>query len=172
MITSSLAEQLRNAQHVVAFTGAGASAESGIPTFRDELTGLWERFDPAQLATSEAFRADPSLCWGWYEWRRHKVLQAQPSGAHLAIAQLARHVHKLTVVTQNVDDLNERAGSSEVIHLQVLNYWLCWRNGAAPHFYDYQEQPFWAKVLKSHIPQPTFLRYIQETSSHYRILNA
>lgn len=81
MITSSLAEQLRNAQHVVVFTGAGASAESGIPTFRDALTGLWERFDPAQLATSDAFRADPSLCWGWYEWRRHKVLQAQPNGA-------------------------------------------------------------------------------------------
>ncbi|MCQ9391440.1 NAD-dependent deacylase [Pseudomonas viridiflava] len=117
MITSSLAEQLRNAQHVVVFTGAGASAESGIPTFRDALTGLWERFDPAQLATSDAFRADPSLCWGWYEWRRLKVLQAQPNGAHLAIAELARHVPKLTVVTQNVDDLHERAGSRDLIHL-------------------------------------------------------
>lgn len=117
MITRSLAEQLRNAQHVVVFTGAGASAESGIPTFRDALTGLWERFDPAQLATSDAFRADPSLCWGWYEWRRHKVLQAHPNGAHLAIAELARHVPKLTVVTQNVDDLHERAGSQDVIHL-------------------------------------------------------
>ena len=58
MITSTLAQQLRDAQHVVAFTGAGASAESGIPIFRDALTGLWERFNPAQLATSEAFRAD------------------------------------------------------------------------------------------------------------------
>lgn len=95
----------------------GASAESGIPTFRDALTGLWERFDPSQLATSEAFRADPSLCWGWYEWRRHKVLRAQPNGAHLAIAELARYVPKLTVVTQNVDDLHERAGSLDVIHL-------------------------------------------------------
>ena len=92
MITSSLAERLRKTQHVVVFTGAGASAESGIPTFRDALTGLWERFDPAQLATPEAFRADPSLCWGWYEWRRHKVLHAQPNGAHLAISELARHV--------------------------------------------------------------------------------
>lgn len=117
MTISPLAERLRNAQHVVAFTGSGASAESGIPTFRDALTGLWERFDPAQLATSEAFRADPSLCWGWYEWRRLKVLQAQPNGAHLAIAELARHVPKLTVVTQNVDELHERAGSRDVIHL-------------------------------------------------------
>lgn len=114
MTISTLAQRLREAQHVVVFTGAGASAESGIPTFRDALTGLWERFDPAQLATSEAFRADPSLCWGWYEWRRYKVLRAQPNGAHLAIAEL---VPKLTVVTQNVDDLHERAGSRDVIHL-------------------------------------------------------
>ncbi|MGQ8918129.1 SIR2 family NAD-dependent protein deacylase [Pseudomonas lundensis] len=117
MTTSTLAQQLREAKHIVVFTGAGASAESGIPTFRDALTGLWERFDPAQLATLEAFRADPSLCWGWYEWRRHKVLQAQPNGAHLAIAELAKHVPRLTVVTQNVDDLHERAGSLDVIHL-------------------------------------------------------
>ncbi|WP_024693002.1 SIR2 family NAD-dependent protein deacylase [Pseudomonas syringae] len=117
MTTSSLAERLREAQHIVVFTGAGASAESGIPTFRDALSGLWKRFDPAQLATPEAFRADPSLCWGWYEWRRQKVIQAQPNGAHLAIAELTRHVPKLTVVTQNVDDLHERAGSLDVIHL-------------------------------------------------------
>lgn len=70
MTTSTLAQQLRAAQHVVIFTGAGASAESGIPTFRDALSGLWERFDPAQLATGEAFRADPALCWGWYEFNR------------------------------------------------------------------------------------------------------
>lgn len=117
MITSSLAERLRKTQHVVVFTGAGASAESGIPTFRDALTGLWERFDPAQLATPEAFRADPSLCWGWYEWRRNRVIQAQPNGAHRAIAELSKHVPKLTVITQNVDDLHERAGSQDVIHL-------------------------------------------------------
>lgn len=117
MTTSTLAQQLREAKDVVVFTGAGASAESGIPTFRDSLTGLWERFDPSQLATCEAFRTDPSLCWGWYEWRRHKVLQAQPNGAHLAIAELARYVPSLAVITQNVDDLHERAGSSEVVHL-------------------------------------------------------
>ncbi|MBD8269307.1 MULTISPECIES: SIR2 family NAD-dependent protein deacylase [Pseudomonas] len=117
MTVSTLVQQLRMAQHVVVFTGAGASAESGIPTFRDALTGLWERFDAAQLATSEAFRADPALCWGWYEWRRQKVVQAQPNGAHVAIAELASYVPKLTVVTQNVDNLHERAGSQDVIHL-------------------------------------------------------
>lgn len=117
MTFNTVAQQLREAKHVVVFTRAGASAESGIPTFRDALSGLWERFDPSQLATTEAFHADPSLCWEWYEWRRLKVIQAQPNGAHLAIAELANHVPKLTVVTQNVDDLHERAGSREVIHL-------------------------------------------------------
>lgn len=117
MTMDAAARLLREAKHVVVFTGAGASAESGIPTFRDALTGLWERFDPVELATSEAYRADPSLCWGWYEWRRRKVALAQPNGAHLAIAELANHVQKLTVVTQNVDDLHERAGSNGVIHL-------------------------------------------------------
>ena len=117
MTPTPLAETLRSAQHVVVFTGAGVSAESGIPTFRDALTGLWERFDASSLATAEAFRADPALVWGWYEWRRMKVLQAKPNPAHLAIAELARHVPRLTLVTQNVDDLHERAGSREVIHL-------------------------------------------------------
>ena len=89
MSISAIAKRLQAAKHVVVFTGAGVSTESGIPTFRDALTGLWERFDPAQLATAEAFREDPNLCWGWYEWRRRKVLQAQPNEAHLAIAELA-----------------------------------------------------------------------------------
>ncbi|MFC2972060.1 NAD-dependent deacetylase [Azotobacter bryophylli] len=111
------ADRLREARHVVVFTGAGVSAESGIPTFRDALTGLWERFDPAELATADAFRRDPALVWGWYEWRRRKALQAQPNPAHRAIAELARWVPKLTLVTQNVDDLHERAGSRDVLHL-------------------------------------------------------
>ena len=108
---------LQTAKHVVVFTGAGVSAESGIPTFRDALTGLWERFDATDLATPDAFLKDEELVWGWYEWRRMKVLRAQPNPAHLAIAALARHVPKLTVVTQNVDDLHERAGSVDVLHL-------------------------------------------------------
>ncbi len=117
MIPSSLLTALRSARRLVVFTGAGVSAESGIPTFRDALTGLWQRFDPAALATPEAFRRDPALVWGWYEWRRMKVLQAQPNPAHHAIAELARHVAEFTLITQNVDDLHERAGSDAVIHL-------------------------------------------------------
>jgi NAD-dependent deacetylase len=102
---------LRAARHVVVFTGAGVSAESGIPTFRDALTGLWSRFDPSQLATAQAFERDPALVWGWYEWRRAMVARAAPNAAHDAIAAMAARVPKLTVVTQNVDDLHERAGS-------------------------------------------------------------
>ena len=111
------AQALRSARHVVVLTGAGVSAESGILTFRDALTGLWERFDAEALATAGAFRRDPALVWGWYEWRRGKVLRAQPNPGHHALAILETSVPQFTLVTQNVDDLHERAGSVEPIHL-------------------------------------------------------
>lgn len=114
---AELIHALRNAKHVAVVTGAGVSAESGIATFRDRLTGLWERFRAEDLATPEAFARDPSLVWGWYEWRRAAVLCAQPNPAHRAIARMAEHVPKLTLITQNVDDLHERAGSRDVLHL-------------------------------------------------------
>ena len=107
------ARLLAAAQRVVVFTGAGISAESGIPTFRDALTGLWSRFDAQRLATPEAFRDDPELVWGWYEWRRAAVRRVEPNAGHRAIAAIERSV----VVTQNVDDLHERAGSRAPIHL-------------------------------------------------------
>ncbi|EHK63199.1 SIR2 family NAD-dependent protein deacylase [Achromobacter arsenitoxydans] len=116
-IPPALAQALRQARRVVVFTGAGVSAESGIATFRDALTGLWSRFDAQALATPEAFAADPDIVWGWYEWRRAQVLRAAPNAAHRAIADLARHVPELAVITQNVDDLHERAGSPCVTHL-------------------------------------------------------
>ena len=113
----SLIESLRGARDVVVLTGAGVSAESGLPTFRDRQTGLWKRFEPTQLATPDAYRRDPSLVWGWYEWRRAGVLRAQPNAAHCAIAAMATAVPRLTLITQNVDDLHERAGSPRVLHL-------------------------------------------------------
>ncbi|WP_305788220.1 SIR2 family NAD-dependent protein deacylase [Symbioplanes lichenis] len=111
------AEWLRQARRVVVFTGAGVSAESGIPTFREAQTGLWARYDAQQLATPEAFAADPDLVWGWYEWRRAAVVRASPNAAHVAVADIERHKAGTTVVTQNVDDLHERAGSREPVHL-------------------------------------------------------
>jgi NAD-dependent deacetylase len=110
-------EALRAATRVVVLTGAGVSAESGIPTFRDKQTGLWEKFDAAELATPYAFEHDPALVWGWYEWRRAAVLNARPNPAHRAIAATANHVPRFTLITQNVDDLHECAGSRNVLHL-------------------------------------------------------
>ena len=111
-----LVEQLRRAKDITVFTGAGMSAESGIPTFRDKQTGLWQRFNAEDLATPAAFARDPTLVWGWYEWRRMKVLRAQPNAGHLAIAHMAAYA-RVHVITQNVDDLHERAGSKNVVHL-------------------------------------------------------
>ena len=96
-------------------TGAGVSAESGVPTFRDARQGLWADFDPQQLATPEAFERDPALVWRWYRWRRELVAAARPNAGHLALAGLAGLVETLTLVTQNVDGLHQRAGSAPVI---------------------------------------------------------
>ncbi len=105
------------ARRLVVFTGAGVSAESGIPTFRDALTGLWARFDPEQLATEAAFRADPSMVWRWYAERRAAIAAAQPNAAHRAIAALEGRGPRVSVVTQNIDGLHARAGSHEVLEL-------------------------------------------------------
>ena len=99
---------LREARHVVIFTGAGMSAESGVPTFRDALTGLWERCDVQALATPQAFHDDPALVWGWYEWRRALVEQVQPNPGHLAVSEISSRVPHSTVITQNVDALHDR----------------------------------------------------------------
>ncbi len=128
---------------IAVLTGAGMSAESGIPTFRDAILsaptapsalvprgepaalgrpgdggGLWSRFDPAQLASEEGFRADPQRVWDWYAQRRAGVRSAQPNAGHRALAGFAvRHPGVLTVITQNVDDLHQRAGNADAIRL-------------------------------------------------------
>jgi NAD-dependent deacetylase len=114
---TGLIEALRNAERIVALTGSGISAESGVPTFREAQTGLWERYNPQELATPGAFARDPRLVWEWYEWRRNLVLEAEPNPGHAALAELERRVPNFTLVTQNVDGLHERAGSRNVIEL-------------------------------------------------------
>ncbi len=101
---------------VVALTGAGVSAESGIPTFRGP-GGLWERFRPEDLATPEAFARDPRRVWAWYKWRLGIVLSARPNPAHLALAELERMGLLEAVITQNVDGLHQEAGSKRVVEL-------------------------------------------------------
>lgn len=111
------ARALRSAEHVCVLTGAGTSAESGIPTFREALTGYWSRYSPQELATPEAFARQPQVVWQWYAARRAMVRAAQPNAGHVALASLATRVSHLTLVTQNVDDLHQRAGSREVVSL-------------------------------------------------------
>ena len=114
-IPDALVNALRDARHVFVLTGAGTSAESGVPTFRDAQSGLWEKYDPLDLATPEAFLRDPELIWNWYRWRRELVAKAEPNPGHVALALLATLVPRLTLVTQNVDGLHQRAGSRDVI---------------------------------------------------------
>jgi NAD-dependent deacetylase len=117
MFADALIKNLRTAQKVVVFTGAGVSAESGIATYRGAPVGLWGGDDQANLATLRGFIRDPERVWGWYEWRRMQILQAQPNLAHFTIAKLAGYYPAFSLITQNVDDLHERAGSTSVIHL-------------------------------------------------------
>jgi len=114
---SELLQRLGAAQRVAVLTGAGVSAESGVPTFRDALTGLWANFKPEQLATPIAFRREPRLVWEWYAWRRELVAKANPNPAHLALVEWEKRVPSFTLITQNVDDLHRRAGSRNVIEL-------------------------------------------------------
>jgi NAD-dependent deacetylase len=102
------------AARIVAFTGAGISAESGIPTFRGR-NGLWRNFPPEELATPGAFRSDPRLVWEWYDWRRQVIHKAQPNPGHRALVELERRAGgRFTLVTQNVDGLHDRAGSRNI----------------------------------------------------------
>ncbi len=114
-IPDALTKAVREARHVCVLTGAGVSAESGVPTFRDAMEGLWEKHDPRQLATPEGFAEDPKLVWGWYAWRRELVRQVDPNPGHHSLAELEDLSSRLTLVTQNVDGLHQRAGSRNVI---------------------------------------------------------
>jgi NAD-dependent deacetylase len=111
------ARHLREAKSLVVLTGAGVSKESGVPTFRDAMDGLWAKYDPQQLATPAAFRANPKLVWDWYEYRRNMVENVKPNPGHYAIAALEDLLPQVVVVTQNVDGLHQMAGSSDVIPL-------------------------------------------------------
>lgn len=109
-------ERLQTAQHVVALTGAGMSQESGLPIYRSSPEGLWNQHIASEVASAHALRHDPQKVWEWQCELADKISQAMPNAGHQSLAQLETHC-KVTVVTQNVDDLHERAGSSEVIHL-------------------------------------------------------
>jgi NAD-dependent deacetylase len=129
-LPASLLQALQRAEHVVVLTGAGVSAESGIPTFRDSMDGLWAKYNPQELATPTAFARDPELVTRWYDMRRCKVAGVAPNAGHRALAQLqarkAAEGRCLTLVTQNVDRLHQAAGSTDVQELHgTLWLWRC-----------------------------------------------
>lgn len=120
-INDDLARLTQDARNIAAITGAGFSAESGVPTFREAQTGLWERFSAQDLATTDAFYTAPALVWTWYRWRQSLIQQVQPNPGHTALADwqrgLAGRGGELSIATQNVDDLHERAGAQVLAHL-------------------------------------------------------
>lgn len=116
-VSDALIKALSSAHSVTVLTGAGVSAESGIPTFRDAMTGLWSQYNPHELATPEAFESNPHLVMDWYRWRRQLVSGSAPNPGHYALAELERKIPRFTLITQNVDGLHQQAGSTNVIEL-------------------------------------------------------
>ena len=139
---AQLLNAVRNAKHISVLTGSGVSAASGVPTFRDAQTGLWAQYRPEELATPEAFQRDPKLVWEWYAWRRELIRQAEPNAAHRALAQMQQQVPRLTLITQNVDNLHQQAGSMDVIELHGnLARTKCFDNQHIVSTWDDEETP-------------------------------
>jgi len=111
-----LVGKLKNCSKVVVLTGAGISAESGVPTFRGK-EGLWGKFKPEQLASMDAFMSSPKIVWEWYNWRRELIARVKPNAGHTALANLENMIDEFTLVTQNVDNLHELAGSKSILEL-------------------------------------------------------
>ena len=116
-IPADLIHRLRSARRVAVLTGAGISAESGVPTFREAQTGLWAQYNPEELATPDAFRRNPQLVWDWYLSRQERVRLAEPNPGHLALVEMERRIADFTLITQNVDGLHRRAGSHQILEL-------------------------------------------------------
>ncbi len=116
-IPPELIDRLRCARRVAVLTGAGISAESGVPTFREAQTGLWARYNPEELATPDAFQRNPKLVWEWYTCRQQRVRQAEPNAGHRALVEMEQRIAEFTLITQNVDGLHRRAGSHQILEL-------------------------------------------------------
>jgi NAD-dependent deacetylase len=112
----SVRKWLGEARSVAVLTGAGVSAESGVPTFRD-ANGLWNQYRVQDLATPSAFARDPKLVWDWYNWRRSVLAEVKPNPGHYALAELEKRIPAFTLITQNVDGLHQLAGSQNVLNL-------------------------------------------------------
>jgi NAD-dependent deacetylase len=140
---SQAAECLRSSPRITVLTGAGVSAASGIPTFRD-AGGLWKNFRPEEVATPQAFARNPKFVWEWYEARRRGVLECHPNRAHEVLASWSRRIPGFTLITQNVDGLHERAGTENVIRFHGSLWDVgCWEEcPASPHRWSDLTVPF------------------------------
>ncbi len=134
--TKEFQQRLSRAERVVVLTGAGVSAESGVPTFRGP-EGLWRQYRAEDLATPEAFRRDPKLVWEWYNWRRQLIAKCEPNPVHHSIALLERDSPEFLLITQNVDGLHRRAGSVRMVELHG-NLWRvrCLAEGTAAETFE------------------------------------
>ncbi len=137
---SSLIHALRSARHIAVLTGAGVSAESGVPTFQG---GFWGQYSAEELATPEGYQKQPKLVWEWYGMRRNQLKDIQPNPGHAALAAMQHHAPKLTLITQNIDGLHQKAGSHDVIELHGnIHRVKCFREGTlVEHWDDSHEQP-------------------------------
>jgi NAD-dependent deacetylase len=137
LLPDAALERLCSARRVVALTGAGISAESGVPTFRDAQTGLWAKFRAEELATPEAFLENPRLVWDWYAWRRELTGRAEPNPGHAALARFQDVFAQFSLITQNVDGLHARAGSRDVLELHGnIGTTLCFDEGVPVSDYE------------------------------------
>ncbi|MCP4362437.1 MAG: NAD-dependent deacylase [Chloroflexi bacterium] len=143
ILPEELVELIQTAPHVAALTGAGVSAESGVPTFREAQTGLWAQYDPQQLATPAAFQQNPRLVWEWYMWRRGLISAVTPNPGHLALVELEKLVPQLTLITQNVDGLHAQAGSQNIIELHgnIMRTKCFAHNHPVNHWVETEEAP-------------------------------
>ncbi len=151
--TLSVNQSFPNIHDIPGLPSALTTCTKCISSVRDKQTGLWEHFDAMELATPDAFARDPALVWGWYEWRRAAVARAEPNPAHHAIAAMATHVPQFTLITQNVDDLHERAGSRNVLHLHgELSRPYC-ENSRQPYVYptEIPQLPVGGKRLRQDV---------------------
>ncbi|GAC1387154.1 MAG: NAD-dependent deacylase [Herpetosiphon sp.] len=117
VIPTEVVDIVRTAQRVVVLTGAGISAESGVPTFREAQTGIWQSYDPRDLATPQGFARNSRLVWEWYAWRRKLMERAMPNLAHFGLVDLEQHVPEFLLITQNIDGLHWSAGSRDMVEL-------------------------------------------------------
>lgn len=136
---ATVASWLREARSIAVMTGAGISAESGVPTFRG-ADGLWRSFRPEELATPEAFQQNPALVWEWYGWRRERIAGAEPNPGHHVLARLESRKPDFLLLTQNVDGLHRRAGSRQLVELHG-NIWRARCTRDATHIFDERRQP-------------------------------